>query len=64
MAHTVEILKRERATLDRGAKLLLEKETLDEPQLGEILKDVKAIEPPPAPEPVWAGAVGDNRITR
>jgi cell division protease FtsH len=44
-ARTVEILKRERATLDRGAALLLEKETLDEAELSGILKDVKAIEP-------------------
>ena len=44
-ARTVEILKRERATLDRGAALLLEKETLDETELAGILKDVKAIEP-------------------
>jgi len=47
-ARTVEILKRERATLDRGAALLLEKETLDETQLTAILKDVKATEPAPA----------------
>jgi cell division protease FtsH len=44
-ARTVEILQRERATLDRGAKLLLEKETLDEAELGNILKEVKATEP-------------------
>jgi ATP-dependent Zn protease len=44
-ARTVEILKRERATLDRGAALLLEKETLDETELGGILKDLKLIEP-------------------
>jgi cell division protease FtsH len=42
---TVEILRRERATLDRGAKLLLEKETLDEAELGKILETVKATEP-------------------
>ena len=44
-ARAVEILRRERATLDRGAKLLLEKETLDEAQLGKILETVKATEP-------------------
>jgi cell division protease FtsH len=44
-ARSIEILKRERATLDRGALLLLEKETLDESELGPILKDVKAMEP-------------------
>ena len=44
-ARSVEILKRERATLDRGAALLLEKETLDEGELATILKDVKAAEP-------------------
>ena len=44
-ARTVEILQRERATLDRGAKLLLEKETLDERELGNILNAVKAAEP-------------------
>jgi cell division protease FtsH len=44
-ARTVEILKRERATLDRAASLLLEKETLDEAELSDILKDVKATEP-------------------
>jgi cell division protease FtsH len=47
-ARTVEILNRERATLDRGAALLLEKETLDETELNVILKDVKAIELTPA----------------
>jgi len=40
-----EILKRERATLDRGAALLLEKETLDEKELGGLLQSVQAIEP-------------------
>jgi len=30
------ILRRERATLERGAKMLLEKETLSEPELGEL----------------------------
>jgi cell division protease FtsH len=44
-ARAVEIVRRERATLDRGAKLLLEKETLDEAQLGKILETVKATEP-------------------
>ena len=31
--------------LDRGAKLLLEKETLDERELGVILEGIKATEP-------------------
>ena len=43
-ARTVEILRRERATLDRGAELLLEKESLGEGELANILKDVKATE--------------------
>jgi len=44
-ARAEEVLKRERATLDRGAALLLEKETLDEKELGGLLQAVQAIEP-------------------
>ena len=41
-ARTVGILERQRPLLDRGAARLLEKETLDEKELGEILKEIKA----------------------
>jgi cell division protease FtsH len=44
-AHTVAVLERQRPVLDRGAAILLEKETLDEPALADILKEVKAAEP-------------------
>ena len=44
-ARAVEVLQRHRRVLDRGAALLLEKETLDEPALGDLLKEVRATEP-------------------
>jgi len=41
---TVELLRRQRATLERGAALLLEKETLDESELRTLIGS-----PEPAP---------------
>ena len=43
--HTVGILKAHEATLERGAKLLLERETLDEPALKQIREEMRAAPP-------------------